>query len=181
MASQQAEERLEHARRDRNVSKQEIAGWTEQVRRGPPLPTSIYKKLQTEAKSEEAKHLLNKLCDDAYATSTMGPHSMRQIDNPQLNVPGSSSRQSNHHLQPSMAAGLRVPETQKRTMAGQQGEEFGLGHDPGEQKGGTATPGTATKALAGSSRNVQATQASMRLNHAIPPSSTPGGTARGTV
>ena len=45
-------------------------------------------------------------------------------------------------------------------MAAQQGEEFGLAHDPGEQKGGTVTPGNmyaTIKALAGSSRNVQAT------------------------
>ena len=69
-------------------------------------------------------------------------------------------------------------------MAGQQGEEFGLGHNPGERKGGTVTSGrmyTTTKALAGSSRNVQVTQPSMRLNHVIPSSSTTGGTARGTV
>lgn len=139
--AQIAEEKLEVPRRDKNASKQEMATWAEQVRRGPPLLSSLHTKLQIDSKREEAKHLLNKLCDDAYAASTMGPPSLKPTNNLHHTPTGfsraGSTRQPTQYLHLSTAARSHVPSAQRKAVAGQQGEEFGLSHDPGEQKGGT--------------------------------------------
>jgi hypothetical protein len=111
--------------------KREMEELAEQVRRGPPLLSSLHKKLQIDSTREEAKHPLHKLCNDAYAASTIGPRNMKPTNNSQLaasnSLMASTTRHPAQHLHPFTAARSRVSTTQGSSIGGQQGEEFGFG------------------------------------------------------
>ncbi|KAE8445335.1 hypothetical protein EG329_013573 [Mollisiaceae sp. DMI_Dod_QoI] len=132
--SEQAAQELQNLAVAHPIPKWQLEQWQELVRKGPPILVGIAKHLQDDSRREQAIKTLANICDDQISAKTFRPvASSRQA----------ASSRDFAFSRPRAKSTTPIPvsaQTQVQIKSHRQGEEFGLGYDPGEHAEATIRP-----------------------------------------